>query len=143
MTTLQPSLLLRRALLADGLVGVITAAQLLLLADWLSDLLALPRELLLGAALVLLPLAVFLLWLSRRESMSRAAVYAVIGLNALWVVHSVLLLLSGWVTPNLFGYAFVIVQAVAVLVFIELELIGLKRSQVVPGAFAQASMSAQ
>ena len=42
MTTLQPSLLLRRALLADGLVGVITAAQLLLLADWLSGLLALP-----------------------------------------------------------------------------------------------------
>ncbi|MDP2744931.1 hypothetical protein [Pseudomonas sp.] len=143
MTTLQPSLLLRRALLADGLVGVATAAQLLLLADWLSGLLALPRELLLGAALVLLPLAAFLLWLSRRESMARAAVYTVIGLNALWVVHSVLLLLSGWVTPNLLGYAFVIVQAVAVLVFIELELIGLKRSQVVPGAFAQTSVGAQ
>ena len=143
MTTLQPSLLLRRTLLADGLVGIATAAQLLLLADWLSGLLALPRELLLGAALALLPLAVFLLWLSRRESLSRAAVYTVIGMNALWVVHSLLLLLSGWVTPSLFGYAFVIFQAVVVLVFIELEWIGLKRSQVVPGAFAQASVSAQ
>lgn len=143
MTTLQPSLLLRRALFADGLVGVATAAQLLLLADWLSNLLALPRELLIGAALVLLPLAAFLLWLSLRESMARAAVYTVIGLNALWVVLSLLVLLSGWFTPNLLGYAFVIVQAVVVLVFIELEWLGLKRSQVIPGAFAPASVSAQ
>ncbi|WP_394235942.1 hypothetical protein [Pseudomonas anguilliseptica] len=142
MTTLQPSLLLRRALLADGLVGVTTAAQILLLADWLSSLLALPRELLIGAALGLLPLATFLLWLSRRESMSRAAVYSVLGLNALWVLHSGLLLLSGWIAPNLLGYAFVIVQAIAVLVFIELEWLGLKRSQVVPSAFTQASVGA-
>ncbi len=142
MTTLQPSLLLRRALFADGLVGVATAAQLLLLADWLSNLLALPRELLIGAALVLLPLAAFLLWLSRRESLTSATVYSVLGLNALWILHSGLLLLSGWVAPNLLGYGFVIGQAIVVLVFIELEWIGLKRSQAVPGAFTQASVGA-
>src|SRR3989338_43621 len=113
MTTLQPSLLLRRALLADGLVGVITTAQLLLLADWLSSLLALPGEFLFGVGVVLIPLVAFLLWLSRRESMARAAVYTVI------------------------------VQAVVVVVFIELEWLGLKRSQVIPGAFAPASMRTQ
>ncbi|NMY52747.1 hypothetical protein SAMN05216370_3187 [Pseudomonas peli] len=143
MTTLQPSLLLRRALLADGLVGVITTAQLLLLADWLSSLLALPGAFLFGVGVVLIPLVAFLLWLSRRESMARAAVYTVIGLNALWVVLSLLVLLSGWFTPNALGYAFVIVQAVVVVVFIELEWLGLKRSQVIPGAFAQTSVSAQ
>lgn len=142
MTTLQPSLLLRRALLADGLVGVATAAQLLLLAGWLSNLLALPRELLIGVSLVLLPLAASLLWLSRRESMTQATVYTVLGLNALWVIHSVLLLFSGWVAPNLFGYAFVIGQAIVVLVFIELEWIGLKRSSTAPASFAQASVGA-
>lgn len=140
MTTLQPSLLLRRALFADGLVGVATAAQLLLLADWLSSLLALPGEFLFGVGVVLIPLVAFLLWLSRRESMARTAVYMVIGLNALWVVLSLLVLLSGWFTPNLLGYAFVIGQAVAVLVFIELEWIGLKRSQAMSGAFTQASV---
>lgn len=140
MTTVHPSLLLRRALLADGLVGVITTAQLLLLADWLSRLLALPGEFLFGVGLVLIPLVTFLLWLSRRESMVRAAVYMVIGLNALWVVLSLLVLLSGWFTPNLLGYAFVIGQAVVVLVFIELEWIGLKRSQAMSGAFTQASV---
>jgi uncharacterized membrane protein YuzA (DUF378 family) len=143
MTTVHPSLLLRRALLADGLVGVITTSQLLLLTNWLSSLLALPGEFLFGIGVVLIPLVAFLLWLSRRESMGRAAVYTVIGLNALWVVLSLLVLLSGWFTPNLLGYAFVIVQAVVVLVFIELEWLGLKRSQVIPGAFAPASVSAQ
>jgi uncharacterized membrane protein YuzA (DUF378 family) len=143
MTTLQPSLLLRRALLADGPLGVITTAQLLLLADWLSRLLALPGAFLFGVGVVLIPLVAFLLWLSRRESMVRAAVYTVIGLNALWVVLSLLVLLSGWFTPNLLGYAFVIGQAVVVLVFIELEWLGLKRSQFVGGAFAPASMRAQ
>ncbi len=143
MTTVHPSLLLRRALLADGLVGVITTAQLLLLTNWLSSLLALPGEFLFSVGVVLIPLVAFLLWLSRRESMARAAVYTVIGLNALWVVLSLLVLLSGWFTPNLLGYAFVIVQAVVVLVFIELEWIGLKRSQLVGGEFAPASMRAQ
>ena len=142
MTTLQPSLLLRRALLADALVGVITTAQLLLLADWLSSLLALPGAFLFGVGVVLIPLVAFLLWLSSRESMARAAVYTVLGLNALWVVLSLLVLLSGWFTPNLLGYAFVIGQAVVVLVFIELEWIGLKRSQAEPGAFTQASVGA-
>ena len=120
MTTLQPSLLLRRALLADALVGVITTAQLLLLADWLSSLLALPGAFLFGVGVILIPLVAFLLWVSRRESMARAAVYTVLGLNAFWVVLSLLVLLSGWFTPNLLGYAFVIGQAVVVLVFFSL-----------------------
>lgn len=143
MTTLQPSLLLRRALLADGLVGVLTAAQLLLLTDWLSTFVELPRQLLFGSGLALLPLAAWLIWLSRRETLPRLAVWAVLALNALWVIDSLLLLLSGWVAPNLFGYALVIGQAVVVLVFIELELLGLKRSAVVTGSFAQASSGAQ
>ncbi|MBU1285031.1 MAG: hypothetical protein KJ989_04930 [Gammaproteobacteria bacterium] len=143
MTTVHPSLLLRRTLLADGLVGVITTAQLLLLTNWLSSLLALPGEFLFSVGVVLIPLVAFLLWLSRRESMARAAVYTVIGLNALWVVLSLLALLSGWFTPNVLGYAFVIVQAVVVLAFIELEWLGLKRSQVGGGEFAPASMRAQ
>lgn len=68
--------------------------------------------------------------------------YRVLGLNALWILHSGLLLLSGWVAPNLLGYAFVIGQAVVVLVLIELEWVGLKRSQAMSGAFTQASVGA-
>jgi len=128
MNTVHPSLLLRRALLADGLVGAVTSLELLLLADWLSALLHLPRELLFGGGLVLAPLAAFLVWLSRRETIPRLAVWAVIAINAVWVIDSLLLLVSGWVAPNPLGYAFLIGQALVVLLFIELELLGLKRS---------------
>ena len=40
----------------------------------------------------------------------------------------------GWATLNLLGYIFVMFQAVVVLVFVELEWIGLKRSTVVTKA---------
>ncbi|MCY1343018.1 hypothetical protein D9M68_313770 [compost metagenome] len=129
MTTVQPSLLLRRVLLADGLVSGATGLLMLLAADWLGAFLELPRGLLFGAGLSLLPFAAALFWLARRETLSRPLVWAVIAINAVWVLDSLLLLVSGWVAPNLLGHAFVIAQAVAVLAFAELQWFGLKRSQ--------------
>jgi len=129
MTTLQPSALLRSALLIDGLVSGATGLLLVLAASWLGAFLELPRPLLFGAGLSLLPFAIVLVWMANRLELNRLGVWAVIVVNAVWVIDSLLLLISGWVTPNLFGYAFVIAQAVAVVVFIELELFGLKRSQ--------------
>ncbi len=132
MHTLNASPLLRRALLADGLVGLGTGSLLVLAAGWFAELLALPRELLLGAGLSLLPLGLFLLWLGSCEQVNRLLVWAVLALNALWVVDSLLLLVAGWVAPNLLGHAFVIAQALVVVLFIELELLGLKRSEPLP-----------
>jgi hypothetical protein len=57
-------------------------------------------------------------------------VHATIALNVLWVAASIGLLLSGWVAPTLLGYAFVIAQAVVVGAFAELQIIGLRRTQV-------------
>ncbi|MBM7062502.1 hypothetical protein JQX08_17450 [Pseudomonas sp. UL073] len=129
MTAVQPSLLLRRALYADGLISGATGLLLMLAADVLSSWLELPRALLFGAGASLLPFALALAWLASRARIQRGAVWAVIAVNALWVLDSLLLLVSGWVAPNLLGYAFVIAQALAVLLFIELELLGLKQSQ--------------
>ena len=131
MHTLNASPLLRRALLADGVVGLVTGSLLVLATGWLADLLALPRELLLGAGWALLPLGVFLIWLGSGEQINRLLVWAVLAVNALWVVDSLMLLFSGWIAPNLLGQAFIIGQAVTVLLFLELELMGLKRSEVV------------
>lgn len=128
MTTLQPSLLLRRTLLADGLLSGVTGLSLVLAAAWLSAYLDLPRALLFGVGLSLLPFSLALIWLGRRDQMNRVAVWAVIAINALWVVDSVLLLMSNWLAPNQYGYAFVIAQALAVALFAELELLGLRRS---------------
>lgn len=129
MHTLNASPLLRRALFADGLMGLGTGSLLILLTGWFAELLALPRELLLGSGLALLPLGLFLLWLSSGETVNRLLVWAVLTINALWVVDSLLLLVAGWIVPNLLGHVFVIGQALVVLLFLELELIGLKRSE--------------
>ncbi len=50
-----------------------------------------------------------------------------IAANALWVVASIALLVSGEVAPTLLGYVFVIAQAVTVLGFAELQWVGLRR----------------
>ena len=129
MTTLNASPLLRRALLADGLMGIACGSLLILLNSWYANLLALPGDLLLAAGLTLLPLGLFLMWLGSQETVSRRLVWVVLAINAMWAIDSLVLLFSGWISPNLLGQVFVIGQAALVLLFLELELIGLKRSE--------------
>ncbi|MCU9949092.1 hypothetical protein [Pseudomonas sp. PDM13] len=128
MTTVQPSPLLRRVLQLDALLSGAAGLLMTLGAGPLSSLLALPVALLTGAGLLMLPWCAVLLWLARRETLDRRAVWAVIAVNAVWVVDSLLLLVSGWVQPTLLGQAFVIAQALAVVLFAELQFFGLKRS---------------
>lgn len=128
MTTVQPSPLLRRVLQLDALVSGAAGLLMTLGAGPLSSLLALPAALLIGAGLSMLPWCAVLLWLARRETLDRRAVWAVIAVNAVWVVDSLLLLVSGWVQPTLLGQTFVIAQALAVVLFAELQFFGLKRS---------------
>ncbi|WP_161867862.1 MULTISPECIES: hypothetical protein [Pseudomonas] len=129
MNTLQPSPMLRNALLIDGLLSGFTGLLLVLAAGWLGAFLELPRLLLLVAGSALLPFAAMLVWLANRAEISRQAIWAVIAVNVVWVVDSLLLLVVGWVSPNLFGHAFVIAQALAVGLLAELQWFGLKHSQ--------------
>jgi len=129
MNALQPTPVLRNALLLDGLLSGVTGLLLVLAAGWLGAFLELPRMLLLVAGSALLPFAALLVWLSNRAEISRQAIWAVIAVNALWVIDSLLVLVIGWVSPNLFGYAFVIAQALAVALLAELQWFGLKHSQ--------------
>ena len=123
-----PAPLLRQALLADAVTSAACAALLVGGAGVLDDLLGLPAALLAGAGLVLVPFAGLVAWLGTRARLPRMAVLAVIGLNALWALDSVLLLVSGWVAPNAAGLAFVIAQAVVVAMYAELQVMGLRRS---------------
>jgi hypothetical protein len=123
-----PAPLLRQALLADAVTSAACAALLVGGAGFLDDLLGLPAALLAGAGLVLVPFAGLVAWLGTRARPPRMAVLAVIGLNALWALDSVLLLVSGWVAPNAAGLAFVIAQAVVVAMYAELQVMGLRRS---------------
>jgi hypothetical protein len=134
MTTIQPATFLRRVLLLDSASSGAMALLLLTCSGMLASLLNLPAELLNEAGLVLVPFALAVGFLGTRTRMSRIAIWAVIGLNAVWAIDSVVLLFTGWVQPNLLGYVFVVGQAAFVAVMAELEIIGLRKSAAVAPA---------
>lgn len=127
MPNLPASTFLRRVLTLDAVSSAAMGALVLLAMSPLTGLLGLPRPLLLGSGLSLLPFAAFVGWLATRELPPRAGVWAVVILNAFWAVDSLLLLLAGWVEPTLLGAVFVVFQALVVGLFAALELAGLRR----------------
>ncbi len=122
----RPSTLLRDALLADAIVSGGTGLLMAAAAEPLERLLAVPSTLLFYAGLSLLPFAALVAWLGTREGPSRPAIWAVIIVNALWVIDSVLLLASGWLAPTPLGYAFIAIQAVVVALLAELQYVALR-----------------
>jgi hypothetical protein len=127
---IHPSMLLRRALLADAIFSGASALLLSLGAGALAPLLDLPQTLLRETGLFLIAYTALVGWLGTRPSMPRALVAIVVAGNAAWTIASVALLFSGWVTPNLLGEILVAAQAIVVGVFAELQYVGLRRSEV-------------
>jgi hypothetical protein len=118
---------LRNVLLADALVSGATGALMALAAGILEPMLQVPAVLLRVAGLALLPYAALVAMLARREVLSRGLVWAVVACNALWAVDCVALLFTGWIDPSLLGVAFVLMQAIVVAAFAELQVVGLRR----------------
>jgi hypothetical protein len=127
MQTNTSHTVLRRVLALDAVASGAMGLGLAAFAPLLAGVLGLPSELLRESGLILLPWAAFIGFLASRQQPSRIAVWSVIALNALWVVDSIVLLATGWVEPTALGLAFVIVQAVVVGVFAELEFLWLRR----------------
>ena len=127
MTTSNTSPFLRRVLLADAATSGASGLLMTFASGTLEEWLGVPTGLLRYAGLSLLPFAALVAYLATRESPPRAAVWAVIVLNALWAVDSILLLAGGWVGPTALGYTFVIAQALIVAAFAEAQYVGLRR----------------
>jgi len=132
MQLFRTSTFLRWVLLADAATCIATGLLMMLGSGLLEQFLGLPAELSRYAGVGLLPFAAFLVYLAARENLSPPVVWAVIVLNALWTLDSILLLLSGWIEPTELGYAFVIFQAFGVAMFAALEYFGLRKSATVP-----------
>lgn len=128
MSQSRPSSFLRRVLVADAVTSGATGLLMVVAAGLLESQLAVPAALLRYAGLGLLPFAAFVGWLATRETVSRAAVWAVIVCNLLWTADSLLLLVVSPVEPNALGHAFVIAQALVVGVFAEAQYVGLRKS---------------
>jgi len=129
MSNLSP--FLRRVLLADALISGATGLVMAVGAGFLASLLNLPTALLREAGLALLPYALFVAYVATRAQLKRPLVWALIIANALWALDSIALLVSGWIAPNMLGYAFIIAQAVVVAVLAELQYTGMRRQALV------------
>lgn len=121
---------LRRVLVLDAVSSGAMGLAMLAYGSFIANLLSLPVDLIREAGVVLLPFAAFVGYLASREQPHRSAVWAVIAINVVWAVDSVVLLFTGWVEPNALGYAFILAQAAVVGVFAELQYIGLRRSAI-------------
>ena len=125
---IQPSLFLRRALLADAVVTGAVAVLQTFGAGLVAPMLSLPHPLVLETGLFLVAYTALVGWLASRQSMPKALVLIVIAGNAAWALGSIALMFSGAVTPNLLGLAFIAVHAISTGVFAELQYIGLRKS---------------
>lgn len=125
---IQPSLFLRRAIQADAIVTGAVALLQTFGAGMLGPMLNLPQSLVLETGLFLIAYTALVGWLGTRQSMPKPLVAIVIAGNAAWAVGSIALMFSGWVAPNLLGYAFIAVHAISTGVFGELQYIGLRKS---------------
>ncbi|MHA7133898.1 hypothetical protein [Oerskovia turbata] len=117
---------LRRAVLIDGVAGLVCAPLLVLTAVPLAEPFGLAVSLLVGTGIVLAAFGAFLWWTARRVPLSRGAVGAVLALNVAWMLASVVVLLVASPTPA--GVVFVVGQGLAVLGITIAEAVGLCRA---------------
>lgn len=112
---------LRNVLYADAAMSGAAGLLMIVGAPTLGPLLELPVDLLRWAGVLLVPFVAMLILVARRLSAPRLALLDIVALNAAWVIASFGVLLSGAVSPNAIGFAFVIAQAIAVAVLAALQ----------------------
>jgi len=122
---------LRYVLVADALASFATGALMILGAGILAGWLAIPGGLLFEAGLILMPYVLLVAIVASRPVVAVSAVWFIIACNLLWAVGSFALLVSGLIAPNARGYAFVIIQALAVALLGELQYVALRRRNAV------------
>jgi hypothetical protein len=141
MHTVTPSVLLKRALLADAAVSAGSALLQLAATQLLVTALELPRLLLVGTAEFALVYAAVLALLATRVRLWSAAVKFIVVGNLAWGGLSLALLFTGALAPSSLGVAFVVLQAAAVGLLAGLQWVGLKASATGAAAWAAPEQS--
>ncbi|GAB3431663.1 hypothetical protein [Actinophytocola sediminis] len=123
-TTTKP--LLRFALTFDGVVTGVTGVALAALAGVLAGPLGLPAAVLLGTGLFFVGYGAAVLYLGTRPTINRRGALAVVVINLISVLDSVLVAMLGGLTT--LGVVVLVVLAVAVAALAGLQLVGLRRN---------------
>jgi hypothetical protein len=87
-----------------------------------------PASVLVPIGLALIAWAVAVWVIGSRADVNRQAVWAVVALNVAWVAASLLVVAAGALPLTGLGIAFVLLQAAAVALFAELQVVGLRRA---------------
>jgi len=136
MRTVYPSPLLKTALVADAIVTGVAALLQLSAASWLSQLFVLPRALLIETGAFLIAYTILLVAFARSPRVSSAIISVIVLGNIAWAIGCVGLLIADALSPSGLGVGFLILQAVAVLIFAALEYGGLRASEPVARTYA-------
>jgi hypothetical protein len=126
--SVQVSRTLKMALLVDAAATAGSALLALVGSGLVASLTNLPANLLFWAGAALVPFVIFVVMAARTPVLPKAVIWAIIGINLAWVAASLYVAFGPAFAPNLFGKVFVTAQAVAVALFAELQVLGLKRS---------------
>ncbi|WP_157139738.1 hypothetical protein [Roseibium aggregatum] len=121
MTKSNTPVPLKVVLRFDALTCAVMGSLLIGASGWIAGLTALSAGLLFWAGLALFPVAVFMAVFAYADKVPGWASGLIVTGNLLWAVASLLLPVTGLVSPNSLGWAFLLVQAVAVLCFTWLE----------------------
>jgi hypothetical protein len=124
---------LSRVMWLDAASCAATGALQLLPGDALARWTGLPNALLVGTGWFLLAYAAAAAWMASRASAPRRAIGLVVLGNLLWAVGCGALLLSAALNLSALGVAWVLVQAVVVVVLADLQWMGLRASSLSRG----------
>lgn len=114
--------LLRPALVADAVISAANGIAYLAAAGPIGDALGLSPSLLRGVG------AFFLVWAACvalvARTPRRGAVTAVIVLNAIWAIDSLVVAAAGWGDPTTAGTVWIVLQALAVAALAAVQAVG-------------------
>ena len=128
--TVQESKLLRQALRGNGVFSAVSGLTLIIAARPIAAFMGLAWPLALTiTGLVLLPYAAVLFWATSQAEIDPRLAKAAVVLDGLWVIGTILLLLTDWLNLSVAGNWTVALLAEAVLTFAILQALGLRRAR--------------
>ncbi len=119
---------LKKALIADAVVSGAATLAMIGGADLTAGLFGLPSALLFWSGVAMIPFVALLTMVIRAGAAPTGLIVAVIAINFAWVAASLFVAFGPAFAPSLLGKIFVCAQAAIVLVFGELQIMGLRRA---------------
>ena len=129
----QPGALLRNVLMTDAVVSGLVLLLLILGAEAVAGITGLPVMALRVVGIALIPWVALLLWAQTRRSVAPAAVWTVIGLNALGAMVCLALAFAANIGLSASATVFIAVNGVGALLLAQAQFVGLRRSSVSAG----------